>query len=134
MSHNDTQATTSGQLHDPDPTSHDVHEELAHPLPMTTLVGVFVLLLVLTFVTVAVTWVDLGQFNIWIALAIAVVKAAFVGLYFMHLRYDAPFNGLVLLISLLFVALFIGGAITDTRETSSNVEAAVPTEITTPAQ
>lgn len=95
--------------------AHD-HDSIAHPLPMTILTGVFLALMVLTVLTVAVTYVDLGPLNIWVALGIAVVKAGLVALYFMHLRYDAPFNGLILLCSFLFLAIFIGAAIGDSGE------------------
>ena len=32
-------------------------------------------------------------------------------MYFMHLRWDSPFNGIVILAALFFVALFIGLAL-----------------------
>lgn len=73
-------------------------------------------LLVLTGVTVAVTWVDLGTYNLWIALAIAGIKASLVVLYFMHLRYDHPFNAIVFITALLFVVLFVGLALMDSYE------------------
>lgn len=92
---------------------HDEHS-LAHPMPMKILLGVLVILMFLTWLTVSITWVDLGALNVWIALLIAVVKAGFVAMYFMHLRYDAPFNGVVLLSAFLFVAIFIAITITDT--------------------
>ena len=95
-------------------SAHFEHEH--HVSPIWQLVSVLLLLLFLTFLTVAVTWIDLGGLNIWIALAVAVVKAAFVGLYFMHLRYDAPFNGVILITSLIFVSLFIGFSLIDTGE------------------
>jgi cytochrome c oxidase subunit 4 len=47
---------------------------------------VFAALLVLTGVTVAVSYVDLGPASIVVALAIAVSKALLVLLFFMHLR------------------------------------------------
>jgi hypothetical protein len=40
----------------------------------------------------------------------------------MHLRYDRPFNGIILVTSLAFVALFISFTLTDTREYASNVD------------
>lgn len=83
---------------------------------MTTLVGVFVALMVLTFLTVAATWIELGEFNVWLALLIAFVKAVYVALYFMHLRWDSPFNGLVLAASLAFVVLFIGITLMDSQQ------------------
>jgi cytochrome c oxidase subunit 4 len=91
------------------------HPEVGHVVPLPVLAGVLGLLLFLTVATVAATWVDLGRLNIWLALAIATVKAAFVVLYFMHLRYDRPFNGVILIISLALVMLFIGIALTDTE-------------------
>ena len=92
---------------------HDAHEGLAHPMPLKILAGVLIALLVLTWLTVAATWIDLGRFNVWLALLIAVVKGALVVLYFMHLRYDSPFNAVVLVTALLFVVIFIAVTITD---------------------
>ncbi|MCO6436282.1 MAG: cytochrome C oxidase subunit IV family protein [Phycisphaerae bacterium] len=93
-----------------------------HVVPLRVLVAVFALLLVLTVLTVGATWVDLGVLNIWIALLIAAVKAGAVGLYFMHLRYDRPFHGVVLAASFLFVAVFIGASLMDTKEYQVNME------------
>ncbi len=90
----------------------DAHEG-GHVVPLWLLAGILGALLALTFATVAVTWVDLGRLNIWIAMGIAAVKATLVALYFMHLRWDRPFNGVILLISLVLVVLFIGFALRD---------------------
>lgn len=87
-----------------------------HVVEPKVLLSVFGALLVLTVITVAVRYIDLGQFNIWLALLIAVIKAGLVAMYFMHLRWDSPFNGIVLITSLFFVALFIGIAVLDSRE------------------
>ncbi len=94
---------------------------IGHVSPLWQLVLVLLALLILTIVTVAVTLVDLGDLNIWIALAIAVVKGALVGLYFMHLRYDSPFNGMILILALLFVGLFIGLTLIDTGQYAPKV-------------
>jgi cytochrome c oxidase subunit 4 len=83
---------------------------------------VFVALCVLTYLTVAATWIDLGEFNIWIALGIATVKAALVALYFMHLRYDHPFNGLIFVASLLFLALFLAITLIDTAQYQPDIQ------------
>ena len=87
-----------------------------HVVSLRTLIAVFVALVVLTWITVAATYVDLGPLNLWIALGIAAVKGALVALYFMHLRWDRPFNGVVFLVALLFVVLLVGGTLMDTRE------------------
>lgn len=98
----------------------DIHaheENVGHVVPIRLTVGVGLFLLVMTVITVfTAKFVDLGGFNIWLALIIAFVKASAVCLYFMHLRWDSPFNGIVLIASFLFVILFIGLAITDTGE------------------
>ena len=43
--------------------------------------------MVLTGVTVAVAYVNLGQLNVIVALGIACFKATLVVLYFMHVKY-----------------------------------------------
>lgn len=50
--------------------------------------SVYAVLLVLTAVTTAVAYVDLGVFNSVAAISIAVVKAVIVALFFMHLAYS----------------------------------------------
>lgn len=93
----------------------DAHTGLGHVVPLWVLAAVFVALLVLTVLTVAVTLVDLGNLNLYVALAIAGLKACLVVLYFMHLRYDRPFHLVVFLGCLGFVVLFIALVLTDTR-------------------
>lgn len=88
--------------------------EHVHVVPLKVLLAVWGALVVLTVLTVAATWVDLGRFNLLLALAIATVKASLVLLYFMHMRYDRPFNAVVFVAALLFVALFIGISLIDT--------------------
>ena len=97
------------------------HPEVGHVVPLRTLVGVLLVLLVLTVVTVAITLVDLGNLNLITALAIAVVKASLVLLYFMHLRWDRPFNALVLISALVFVMVFVGLALLDTFQYQPDV-------------
>jgi len=93
-----------------------------HLVPPSVLVSVFLLLILLTIATVAATWIDLGQYNIWIAMIIAVAKAALVALYFMHLRYDSPFNALILVIALLFTTMFIAITLKDTVINTRNLQ------------
>ena len=85
-----------------------------HVVPMRVLLAVWAALVVLTVVTVAATWVDLGSLNLWLAMAIATLKASLVLLYFMHMRYDAPFNAVIFVAALLFVMLFVSFALIDT--------------------
>jgi cytochrome c oxidase subunit 4 len=99
------------------------HEHgLAHVMPLQTLFVVFAVLCLLTYLTVAATWVNLGEFNLWLAMGIATLKASLVALYFMHLRYDQPFNGLVFVISLLFLALFLAITLLDTGQYQPDIQ------------
>jgi len=98
------------------------HAGEAHAVPMKVLLRVFAALLFLTALTVSVTRVNLGQANVLIALLIAVAKAGLVAMYFMHLRYDRPFHGVVLIVALLFVALFIGMLVLDTGHYQADLQ------------
>ena len=49
---------------------------------------VFAALMVLTVVTWAITYVDLGEFNLILAMAVAITKAMLVIVYFMHLKWS----------------------------------------------
>jgi cytochrome c oxidase subunit 4 len=86
---------------------------VAHVASFKSLVIVFSALLVLTAVTYLISLHNFGEFNLVIALAVAVVKSSLVVLYFMHLRYDKPFNSIVFVGCLIFVGLFIGLALLD---------------------
>lgn len=100
--------------HDP----RDMHGEThIHVVSVRLLATVFVILMFLTAVTYLVTLQDFGyQVNLIIAISIAVVKAILVCLYFMHLRWDNPFNALCLVSAILFVGLFIVIASLDTGQ------------------
>lgn len=100
-----------------DSHSHEgAHEQVGHVVPWQILAATWGILMVLTFVTVAATWKDFGSLNLFIAMAIATVKASLVVLYFMHLRYDKPFNSVIFVVSLSLVMLFILLALLDTSQ------------------
>jgi len=113
-------AHAAGQSH---VAAHGQHhgEYHVHVVPPWLLIAVFVCLVILTGITVGVTYFDFGRtLNVWIALAVAVAKATLVALFFMHLRWDSPFNSVVLFAALFFVALFIGTVILDSKEYQIN--------------
>ena len=62
---------------------------MSHVASKFSYVMVFLALMVGTAITVAITYVDLGTFNLAVALAIAVTKATLVVLFFMELK-DSP--------------------------------------------
>ena len=56
-------------------------------------------LLLLTLVTITVTWIDLSALTVLIALLIASVKAVIVLTYFMHLKFESTlFRALVTMV------------------------------------
>jgi cytochrome c oxidase subunit IV len=55
--------------------------------PLKTYLAVWGSLLLGTFITYTVAFVDLGRFNAAVALTIATIKALIVALFFMHLRH-----------------------------------------------
>jgi cytochrome c oxidase subunit IV len=50
---------------------------------------IFLTLMVLTALTVMVAFIDLGSLNLPVAIAIAIVKATLVFLFFMHVKYGS---------------------------------------------
>lgn len=87
-----------------------------HVASTKLLLVVWVALMIGTWLTVAASNVDLGFLNIWVGLGIATAKALLVGLYYMHLRWDKPFNAFVFLGAFLFLFLFIGFAMMDSAQ------------------
>jgi cytochrome c oxidase subunit 4 len=61
--------------------------EHEHILPVSLYVTIWLTLMVLTVVTAAVSFIDLGPFNTVVALLIASFKAILVVLFFMHVKY-----------------------------------------------
>lgn len=59
-----------------------------HIVSFKTYFNVILALIGLTVVTVLVSLVDFGVFNLIISMGIATFKAALVLMYFMHLKYD----------------------------------------------
>ena len=93
-----------------------------HVPPAWVFYGTFAALIVLTAATVWARSFDLGNFNIFIALGLAVIKSILVALFFMHLFWDSKFNQLVVAISIAFVGIFIAFTITDTDQYQPTVQ------------
>ncbi len=76
-------------------------------------IEIFLILMVLTAVTVWVAFQDLGPFNDIVALGIAVTKACLVILYFMHVRYSSRMIYVTVGAGFLWLAILIGITLTD---------------------
>lgn len=78
-----------------------------------TYLMVFIALMVLTAITVAAAFIDLGRFNDLVALGIAILKATLVVLIFMQVRHSTRLNKLVVVTGALFLAILFGLTLSD---------------------
>jgi cytochrome c oxidase subunit 4 len=97
------------------------HGHGAHVLPVSLLATVLVILLALTGLTVWTGRQDLHGLDLGIAMIIATVKASFVCLIFMHLKWDRRFNGMIFLFAVLLVGLFLAFTTLDLGQYQPNV-------------
>jgi cytochrome c oxidase subunit 4 len=84
-----------------------------HVVALWKYIAVYAALIVLTGATVGAALVDLGPLNNAVALGIAMVKAALVALYFMHVRYSPRLIPLALIIGVLWLVHLFGGTMSD---------------------
>jgi cytochrome c oxidase subunit 4 len=85
----------------------------AHTVSRSVYFMVFGALMVLTAVTVAVAFVDLGFLNIVVAMSIAVTKAVLVILFFMHLRYGSHLTWIWAGASFFWLAILLSLTVSD---------------------
>jgi cytochrome c oxidase subunit 4 len=78
-----------------------------HILSTKLYYGIWIGLLVLTATTVGVAHIDLGPWNIVVALAIASLKAVLVILFFMHVKYTSEKMTKVIIVSAIFWLLIL---------------------------
>lgn len=129
-----TKAESHGHDHDHGHGHGQGGDHVPHVLPLKMYLGTWIGLMVFTVITVAASYVDFGDVNLWIALLIATVKASLVALLFMHLRWDERFNAIILVSSLIFLAIFIGFTMSDTenRGRAESIENERPANVKDP--
>jgi cytochrome c oxidase subunit 4 len=97
--------------------AHHDDNDISHVATVKVLVGTGGTLLLLTLVTVMATRIDFGaNINLGVAMAIAVLKAALVILFFMHLKYDKLFHSVVFISAILAASLFVGFTLMDSGQ------------------
>lgn len=84
-----------------------------HILPVRVYWLIFATLLVLTLLTVEVSFYDHGLLNFWLALAIATGKATLVVLYFMHVRYSSGLTGVFVAAGFIFLVIMLTFTLAD---------------------
>jgi len=83
-------------------------QENMHISSYTLLASVLASLLVLTGVTVGVSYIDMGFFNVPIALLVASTKATIVLLFFMHMKHESKVIAISFTSTVLFLCIMIG--------------------------
>jgi cytochrome c oxidase subunit IV len=84
-----------------------------HVDSIKTYSAVWIVLLVLTAVTTAVAYVDLGPFSVVVALVIAFCKMLLVALFFMHIRHSTRLTRLVVAGALVWLAIMLAFTMAD---------------------
>jgi len=85
-----------------------------HILPVSMYVTIWITLMVLTVVTGAISFIDLGPFNTVVALLIASFKAVLVVLYFMHVKYTSDRLTKIVVVAVIFwLFLLLGLSLMD---------------------
>jgi cytochrome c oxidase subunit 4 len=90
-----------------------VHEHQHHIVSPRVYIVIILSLLALTGVTVAASFLEMGVFNPIIALAIAVVKATLVVLFFMHVKYSSRLTMLTVGAGLFTFLALVGMTLSD---------------------
>ncbi|HSM48238.1 MAG TPA: cytochrome C oxidase subunit IV family protein [Draconibacterium sp.] len=80
-------------------------EEKHHIVPYRVYVFVLLALLVLTFASIGIISIELGEFTVAAALLFACIKTYLVLTYFMHLKYDKKY--IVAMVIFVFAIFFV---------------------------
>jgi len=85
-----------------------------HVTPLNVYLGIGFGLLILTAITITVSFINLGGWNVVVALVIASIKGSLVALFFMHLFYDKKIYSIVFSMGLVFLSIFMALTLFDT--------------------
>ncbi|HEU4510181.1 MAG TPA: cytochrome C oxidase subunit IV family protein [Pyrinomonadaceae bacterium] len=85
-----------------------------HIVPVKVYIAIFLILLVGTALTVIAAFIDFPYgLNTIVAMAIAVAKATFVVLYFMHVRYSTRLVWVIVASALFWMAILFAFTLAD---------------------
>jgi cytochrome c oxidase subunit 4 len=79
----------------------------SHIPTVKILVAVWAGLICLTWTTVGVSYLELGEWNVIVALCIALIKASLVAWIFMGVRFSAPMTRLFVVAGLVWLTIMI---------------------------
>jgi cytochrome c oxidase subunit 4 len=104
--------------------NHTEHPDyVGHIIPASRYVVIWAILVVGTAITVFAATLELGVFNIVLALLIATIKGTLVVLFFMHLRYSTKLTMVTVIASIFWLFILFSLTMTDyiTRAWSTNI-------------
>ena len=85
-----------------------------HIVPVRVYITIFMVLVVGTILTVVAAFVNFpGPLNTIVALTIATIKATFVVLYFMHVRYSSRLIWVIMASALFWMAILFAFTLSD---------------------
>ena len=82
-------------------------EKKQHLIAPSIYVKVWAALVMLTFITVGVSYLDMKKFVIFTVMLIAAVKGSLVVLYFMHIRFEKRIYAIMISVVMVVYAVFI---------------------------
>ena len=93
---------------------HSEHiDNVGHVIPSKIYYLIWAVLMVLTATTVFAATLELGVFNIVLALLIATIKGTLVVLFFMHLRYSTKLTMVTVVASIFWLFILFSLTMTD---------------------
>jgi cytochrome c oxidase subunit 4 len=84
-----------------------------HVISIGVYVGIWATLMFLTGLTVFVSFIELHDWNIVLALVIATIKGTLVVLFFMHLYYSSKLTKVTVIAAIFFLFLLLALSMTD---------------------
>jgi cytochrome c oxidase subunit 4 len=97
-----------------------------HISPVSMYITIFLMLMILTGVTVGAAYVDLGAFNFLVAMIIACFKASLVVWFFMHVKYQSSLTKLTVATGLFFLGILLSLMLVDYGSRTGPPGALVP--------
>jgi len=89
------------------------NEHTNHIVQPRTYIIIILTLLTLTAITVVAAYINLGPFNIVVALAIATAKATLVVLFFMHAKFSPKRTQLVIIAGIFWLIILLFMTLSD---------------------
>lgn len=88
-------------------------EHRQHVISTSVYVGIWATLMFLTGLTTFASFIELGNWNIVVALVIATIKGTLVVLFFMHLYYSTKLTKVTVIAAIFFLFLLLALSMTD---------------------